>query len=168
MLFFERKTCIVYVIMSCIYFQLMKGVVPEGEELMPHRSSQDAPGAAGNSHLESELTVPTQSAPIRKRCRNRGLVLQDETVATGVQEIMADRMVATGVQEVVDDEMPAAMGAKEVMEDEMPAAMGVKDVMEDETGAGTGAKEVMGDKMVVKYRKDVNLMYKRRRLFQDG
>ncbi|TKW22380.1 hypothetical protein SEVIR_4G224700v4 [Setaria viridis] len=135
-------------------WKLMKGVVPEGEELMPHRSSQDAPGAAGNSHPEPELTVPTQSAPIRKRCRNRGLISQDETVATGVQEIMANRTVATGAQQVVEDEMPAAMGAKEVME--------------DETGAATGAKEVMEDKMVAKYRKEVNLTYKRRRLFQDG
>ncbi|CAL5041911.1 unnamed protein product [Urochloa decumbens] len=134
-------------------WKLMKGVVPEGEELLPHRSSQDAPGPAGNSQAEPELPVPTQSAPIRKRCRNRGLVLQDETVAAGMQEVMADRTVATGVQQAMGDEAAAAMGAQKVME--------------DETGAATGAKEVMGDKMVARYRKDTNLTYKRRRLFPD-
>ncbi|CAL5048716.1 unnamed protein product [Urochloa decumbens] len=134
-------------------WKLMKGVVPEGEELMPHRSSQDAPGAAGNSQAEPELPVPTQSAPIRKRCRNRGLVLQDETVAADTQEVMADRTVATGPQQAMGDEAAAAMGAQKVME--------------DETRAATGAKQVMGDKMVTKYRKDTNLTYKRRRLFPD-
>jgi len=79
-------------------WKLMKGVVPEREELMPHRSSQDAPGITASSHPEPELSQPTQSAPIRKRCRNRGLVLQDEIVATGAREVTADRTVATGAQ----------------------------------------------------------------------
>ncbi|CAN6177528.1 unnamed protein product [Urochloa humidicola] len=134
-------------------WKLMKGVVPEGEELMPHRSSQDAPGAAGNSQPEPELAVPKQSSPIRKRCRNRGLVLQDETVAVAAQEVMADGTAATGAQQAVGNEATAA-------------AMGTK-VMEDETGVATVAKEVMGDKMVGNYRKDTNLTYKRRRLFPD-
>jgi hypothetical protein len=83
----------------------MKGIVPEGEELMPHRSSQDAPSAAGNSHPEPELTVPTQSTLIRTRCRNRGLVMlmQDDTLAARVLEIMADRTAATSAQHVVED-----------------------------------------------------------------
>ncbi|PUZ59923.1 hypothetical protein GQ55_4G082600 [Panicum hallii var. hallii] len=134
-------------------WKLTKGVVPEGEELMPHRSSQDAPGTAGNSHPEPELSQPTQSAPIRKRCRNRGLVLQDEMVAKGAQEVMADRTVATGTQQVVEDEVAAATGAKEAME--------------DETGGATGVKEVMDDKMVAKYSKEINLTHKSRRLFQE-
>jgi len=131
----------------------MKGMVPEGEELMPHRCSQDAPGTTANSHPEPELSQPTQSAPIRKRCRNRGLVLQDEIVATGAQEVTADRTVATGAQQVVEDEVAAPTGPK--------------DAMEDEAGAGTAAREVMDDKMVTKNRKEINLTYKRRRLFQD-
>lgn len=155
MFFTERKLALQFdVILSCICFQLMKGVVPEGEELMPHRLSQDASGTTGNSHPEPELPTPTQAPPIRKRCRNRGLVLHDETVATAPHEVMAGQTVASSTQQVVEDEMAAAMG--------------VKLVVEDNEGVATGAKEVIDDKTVAKYRKEINLTYKRRRLFQDN
>nr|CAB3470882.1 unnamed protein product [Digitaria exilis] len=135
-------------------WKLMKGVVPDGEELMPHRSSQDAPGTAGNRHPEPELPMPTQAPPIRKRCRNRGLVLQDETVSTGEHQVMAGQTVASDTQQVVEDEMAAATG--------------VKEVVEDEEGMATGAKGVIDDNIVAKHRKEINLTYKRRRLFQDN
>jgi hypothetical protein len=57
------------------------------------------------------------------------------------------------------------MGANDAMEDEMVAAMDVAEAVGEKMVA-TGAEEVMGDKMV-KERKDMNLTYKRRRLFQD-
>jgi hypothetical protein len=58
------------------------------------------------------------------------------------------------------------MGANDAMEDEMVAAMDATEAVAEKMVA-TGAEEVMGDKMV-KERKDMNLAYKRRRLFQDG
>ncbi|XP_062178557.1 non-structural maintenance of chromosomes element 4 homolog B-like isoform X2 [Phragmites australis] len=113
---------------------------PEPEELMPHWSSQPAPDTGGNNHPEPEVSPSAQGTPMRKLCRNRGLVLQDETVATGTQEVMEDKkMVATGEQEV----------------------------MEDKKMVATGAQEVMGDKKMVMDRLEINLTYKRRRLFPD-
>jgi hypothetical protein len=123
----------------------MKGVVPEGEELMPHRSSETIANTGGNNHTEAEVPLATPSTKIRKLCRNRGLVSQDEMMATGAQ---------------------GAMGANDAMEDEMVAAMDATEAVAEKMVA-TGAEEVMGDKMV-KERKDMNLAYKRRRLFQDG
>ncbi|CAD6336258.1 unnamed protein product [Miscanthus lutarioriparius] len=126
-------------------WKLMKGVVPEGEELMPHRSSETVANTGGNNHTEADVPLATPSTTIRKLCRNRGLVSQDEMIATGAQ---------------------GAMGANDAMEDEMVAAMDVTEAVGEKMVA-TGAEEVMGDKMV-KERKDMNLTYKRRRLFQDG
>ena len=128
----------------------MKGVVPEGEELMPHRSSETIANT-GVNHTEAEVPLATPSTTIRKLCRNRGLVSQDEMIATGAQGVMENEMLAMGANEAMEDEMVAAMGATEAVGDKMVA---------------TGAEEVMGDKMV-KERKDMNLTYKRRRLFQD-
>ncbi|KAF9686465.1 hypothetical protein SADUNF_Sadunf03G0161400 [Salix dunnii] len=57
--------------------ELMKGVVPEGEELMPHRES------SGASQVEPDAnnTQGTRSrTPIRKLSRNRGLVVQEDSV----------------------------------------------------------------------------------------
>jgi hypothetical protein len=123
----------------------MKGVVPEGEELMPHRSSETIANTGGNNHTEAEVPLATPSTTIKKLCRNRGLVSQDEMMVTGAQ---------------------GAMGANDAMEDEMVAAMDVAEAVGEKMVA-TEAEEVMGDKMV-KERKDMNLAYKRRRLFQDG
>ncbi|KAJ6704713.1 hypothetical protein OIU79_009596 [Salix purpurea] len=58
-------------------WKLMKGVVPEGEELMPHRES------SGASQVEPDAnnTQGTRSrTPIRKLSRNRGLVVQEDSV----------------------------------------------------------------------------------------
>ncbi|KAG6783435.1 hypothetical protein POTOM_012883 [Populus tomentosa] len=58
-------------------WKLMKGVVPEGEELMPHRES------SGASQVEPDAnnTQGTRSrTPIRKFSRNRGLVVQEDSV----------------------------------------------------------------------------------------
>ncbi|WVZ79393.1 hypothetical protein U9M48_026973 [Paspalum notatum var. saurae] len=132
-------------------WKLMKGVVPEGEELMPHRSSEAAADTGGNNHTEPEVPPSSQDTAIRKLCRNRALVSQDEPVATGTQVAMQNNVLAMDGNKGTEDEMVAARGAKEVVEDKMLA---------------TGVKTVMGDKVVVKERKEI-LMYKRRRLFQD-
>lgn len=57
----------------------MKEVVADGEELLPHRTSQSAPGPEENN--QPNLEARAQSTPIRKLTRNRGLVLQEQVVA---------------------------------------------------------------------------------------
>lgn len=93
----------------------MKGVVPEGEELMPHRSSQTIANTGGNNHTQPEAPLATPSTTIRKLCRNRGLILQDESIATGAYGVMEQEMLAMGTNDAMEDEMVAAMGVTEAM-----------------------------------------------------
>ena len=92
----------------------MKGIVVEGEELMKHRQSslstsggnnhaempargtpggnqdQATPAASGMSGVNNEPEMQAHTTPIRKLCRNRGLVTlarQDETVTPGTCEV---------------------------------------------------------------------------------
>ncbi|GJM97971.1 hypothetical protein PR202_ga14941 [Eleusine coracana subsp. coracana] len=167
-------------------FLLMKGIVAEGEELLPHRCSQAAPSSRESNHPRTEVPVAAQSTPIsrsepvvllakqttrishpepevalvkqskrtshpapelslaaqttsiKKLCRNRGFVLQDETFTTGVKKVVEKEMAPTGANEAMKEKM-----------------------------AATVVQEVMKDQMV-KDRKEILLTYKRRRLFQDG
>lgn len=55
--------------------------VAAGEELMPHRL--EANEARSNAEPDSEFDgsqAAQPSTPIRKLCRNRGLVIQEQTV----------------------------------------------------------------------------------------
>lgn len=60
--------------------QLMKDMVPDGEELMPHRTQfctvVDTQTETAASNSQSALAT----TPIRKLTRNRGLVVQEEGV----------------------------------------------------------------------------------------
>jgi non-structural maintenance of chromosomes element 4 len=148
------------------YFQIMKGIVAEGEELMPHRDSQVAPSTGENNRAEAEVPMPAESTPVNRRepevplatqsgrlnrpepeaplaaqstlikklCKNQGLVLEDQTVTTGVQKVL--------------DEETAPAEAHEDMEEKLEA---------------TVTQEFMKDKMV-ENRMEI-LTYKRRRLF---
>jgi hypothetical protein len=60
-----------------IHFQLMQEVVPDGEELMPHRNPENIPCAEDHDQADPpELCA--QRTPIRKLTRNRGLVMQQD------------------------------------------------------------------------------------------
>ncbi|XP_062218459.1 non-structural maintenance of chromosomes element 4 homolog A-like isoform X2 [Phragmites australis] len=65
-------------------WKLMKEIVVEGEELLPHRTSQSAPCTEEND--QPELEARAQRTPIRKLSRNRGLVLQDLVVKETPEE----------------------------------------------------------------------------------
>jgi non-structural maintenance of chromosomes element 4 len=70
---------------SCfIHFQLMKNVVPEGGELLPHRTSQSV--ACNEENDLADVEARAQRTPIRKLTRNRGLVLQDQVVQETPEE----------------------------------------------------------------------------------
>ena len=58
----------------------MKEVVAEGEELLPHRTSQNASCTEDND--QPNLEARAQRTPIRKLTRNRGLVLQEQVEET--------------------------------------------------------------------------------------
>jgi len=85
---------------------------------MPHRSSETVANTGGNNHTEADVPLATPSTTIRKLCRNRGLVSQDEMIATGSQGVMENEMLAMGANEAMEDEMVAAMGATEAVGDD--------------------------------------------------
>lgn len=58
----------------------MKDLVPDGKELMPHRS-QYCTVVASQAEMGGCNSPPALAiTPIRKFCRNRGLVVQEEGV----------------------------------------------------------------------------------------
>lgn len=138
-------------------WKLMKGIVAEGEELMQHRPSSLST-SGGNNHQEmparstprgnqssvspansmsggsNEPEMPTHTTPIRKLCRNRGLVMQAQQ----------DEMASPGTLDVM------------VMED--------KHISPQDKSSVTGRLEVMVIKEeMVKDRKEVFQTYKRKR-----
>jgi non-structural maintenance of chromosomes element 4 len=62
----------------------MKNVVPEGEELLLHRTSQSAVCTEEND--QADIEARAQRTPIRKLTRNRGLILQDQVVEETPEE----------------------------------------------------------------------------------
>lgn len=62
-------------------WKLMKEVVAEGQELMPHRTAHSL-----SAEEREQLEPCAQRTPIRKLCRNRGLVLQEQMVVAETPE----------------------------------------------------------------------------------
>jgi non-structural maintenance of chromosomes element 4 len=111
----------------------MKGIVAEGEELMPHRGSQAAestpvsrrepamPLATQSGRMnrpEPEVPLAAQSTSIKKFCRNQGLVLQDQTVTTCVQKVLEEEMAPAEALEDMEEKMEAIV-TQEFMKDKM-------------------------------------------------
>lgn len=70
-------------------WKLMKEVVTEGEELLPHRTSQS--NLCNEENDQPNLEARAQITPIRKLTRNRGLVLQDHVVEETPEENQASK-----------------------------------------------------------------------------
>lgn len=68
----------------------MKKVVPEGEELMPHRERSDASASSQAVPARNDSEAALQTTPIRKLTRNRGRIVQNETVVEDSPEIDSD------------------------------------------------------------------------------
>ena len=58
----------------------MKNMVPEGEELMPHRTQLCTVAASQLETTACDSQPPPVTTPIRKLTRNRGLVVQEDVV----------------------------------------------------------------------------------------
>ncbi|PON81020.1 Nse4/EID family [Trema orientale] len=92
-------------------WKLMSNYVAVGEELMPHRSQanvsnssqQDEPSQPNQPSNEHQSTVPT--TPIRKFTRNRGLVLQDQSV---VEDSPDSEPTVVADSPVLDDDVQRA------------------------------------------------------------
>ncbi|XP_010461946.1 PREDICTED: non-structural maintenance of chromosomes element 4 homolog A-like [Camelina sativa] len=69
-------------------WKLMSEVVPLGEELMPHREIAVASSSCPSA--PADFTQDSQTTPIRKLSRNRGLVVQEETVVEDTPDIKGD------------------------------------------------------------------------------
>ncbi|KAK3152392.1 hypothetical protein QOZ80_2BG0158280 [Eleusine coracana subsp. coracana] len=79
-------------------WKLMKNVVPEGGELLPHRTSHGAACTEENERVtcteendQADIEARTQRTPIRKLTRNRGLVLQDQVVQETPEENLTSK-----------------------------------------------------------------------------
>ena len=72
--------------------QLMKDVVPVGEELMPHReSSNTSPAPQAEQASYNNTQGASRTTPIRKLSRNRGLVIRESVVEDSPEDDVAER-----------------------------------------------------------------------------
>ncbi|CAH8330374.1 unnamed protein product [Eruca vesicaria subsp. sativa] len=68
-----------------IDWKLMSQLVPMGEELMPHRETATASSSCPSA--SADFSKDSQTTPIRKLSRNRGFVVQEDTVVEDSPDI---------------------------------------------------------------------------------
>lgn len=73
-------------ILSLLALQLMFDTVEVGEELMPHRNQEDITNHSQTDKTLEETQTRGTLTPIRKLSRNRGLVLQEQSVVADSPE----------------------------------------------------------------------------------
>lgn len=73
-------------ILSLLALQLMLDSVEVGEELMPHRNPEDITSDSRTDKTPEETQAMGTLTPIRKLSRNRGLVLQEQSVVADSPE----------------------------------------------------------------------------------
>lgn len=66
----------------------MSEMVPVGEELMPHRETDVA--SSYRPSASADFPQDSQTTPIRKLSRNRGLVVQEDSVVEDSPDVEGD------------------------------------------------------------------------------
>ncbi|KAI4381257.1 hypothetical protein MLD38_007349 [Melastoma candidum] len=79
-------------------WKMMMEVIPTGEELMPHRVSADNIPASQAEPVMCNSLAGQSTTPIRIFTRNRGLVIQDETVIEDSPEVECMKPGGTAIR----------------------------------------------------------------------
>jgi hypothetical protein len=86
-----------------------------------NRREPEVPLATQSGRLnrpEPEAPLAAQSTLIKKLCKNQGLVLEDQTVTTGVQKVLDEETAPAEAHEDMEEKLEATV-TQEFMKDKM-------------------------------------------------